>query len=178
MKLTTKKLVQTALLLALCIVFQCLKGFSVFITGSLVNAVLVIATLSTGLYSGLIIAVIAPVAAFFLGATPVLNLIPWMIPVIMAGNSILVLFTWLFKDHHLIPGLLAGSVCKAVFLWLTVWYVILPLFGNNIPEARRAVMIPAVKTTFSVTQLITALIGSTIAFAVWKPLQKYLKSRE
>lgn len=176
MKITTRQLVQTALLLALCIVFQCLKGLSVYITGPAVNAVLILATLSVGLYSGLLIAVTAPIVAFFLGATPIMNLIPWMIPVIMVGNAIIVLAVWLLKNKSLIAGLLTGSVCKAAFLWLTVWYLILPLFQGNIPEAKRTVMVATVKTTFSVTQLITALIGSAIAFAIWKPLQKYLKA--
>ncbi len=176
MKISTRPLVQTALLLALCIVFQCLKSISVYITGPAVNAVLIIATLSVGLYSGLLIAATAPVVAFFLGATPVMNLIPWMIPIIIVGNSILVLAVWLFKQKNLMEGLLTGSVCKAAFLWLTVWYVILPFFQTNIPEAKRAIMIPTIKTTFSVTQLITALIGSVLAFLIWKPLHKYLKA--
>lgn len=176
MKINTRQLVQTALLLALCIVFQCLKGFSVYITGSAVNAVLIIATLSVGLYSGLLIAVIAPIVAFFLGATPIMNLIPWMIPIIMTGNSIIVVAVWLLQKKNLPVGLLAGSVCKATFLWLTVWYVILPLFQTNIPEAKRAGMVASVQTTFSVTQLITALIGSVLAFLIWKPLKKYLKT--
>lgn len=176
MKITTRHLVQTALLLALCIVFQCLKGISVYITGSAVNAVLILATLSVGLHSGLLIAAAAPIVAFFLGATPVMNLIPWMIPVIMAGNAILVLAVRLFQNKHLIPGLLAGSVCKAGFLWLCVWYVILPLFQGNIPAPKQEVMITTIKATFSLTQLITALIGSVLAFLIWKPLHKYLKA--
>lgn len=178
MKITTRQLVQTALLLTLCIVFQCFKSLSVFITGSAVNAVLIIATLSVGLYSGLLIAVIAPIVAFFLGATPVMNFIPWMIPVIMVGNSIIVLAVHLLHKKSLIAGLFTGSVLKAAFLWLTVWYIILPLFGNNIPEAKRAAMTASIRTTFSITQLITALIGSALAFAIWKPLQKYLKSEK
>lgn len=178
MKITTRSLVQTALLLALCIVFQCLKGISVYITGPVVNAVMIIAVLSVGLYSGLLIAAAAPIVAFFLGATPIMNLIPWMIPVVMAGNAILVLAVWLLHKKNLIAGLLTGSICKAAFLWLTVWYLILPLFQSNIPEIKQAQMLPAVRTTFSVTQLITALLGSTLAYLIWKPLQNYLKAEQ
>lgn len=177
MKITTRQLVQTALLLALCIVFQCFKGFSVYLTGSAVNAILIIATLSVGLYSGILISCISPIVAFFIGATPVLTMIPWMLPVIMIGNCILVLFVNLLnKKKLLIPGLLSGSILKAAFLWLSVWYVILPLFQGNIPEKKRSIMIPTIQTTFSITQLITALIGSVIAFIVWKTLRKYLSA--
>ena len=174
MKITTKQLVQTALLLALCIVFQTLKALSVYITGSLVNAVLILATLSIGLFGGLMIALASPVVAFLLGATPVMNLIPAMIPVVMAGNSIVVLAVYFLKKKNLVAGLLTGAVCKAGFLWLAVWFAILPLFSGNIPEAKRAVMVATVKTQFSLTQLITALIGSLIAWLVWARMKKVL----
>ena len=167
MRITVKQLTQTAVLLALCVVFQTLKSISVYITGPLVNGVLILATWAVGLPGGLIIALLSPAAAFFLGATPVMNLIPVMMPVVMAGNSILVLFVHGFGEKQ-IPGLLWGSVCKAGFLWLTVWYAVLPLFAGNIPEAKRSTMTALVRVQFSVTQLITALLGSLLAWLVWK----------
>ncbi|MCI8853813.1 MAG: ECF transporter S component [Lachnospiraceae bacterium] len=167
MKITVKQLTQTAVLLALCIAFQTLKSISVYITGPLVNAILILATWAVGLPGGLAIALLSPVAAFFLGATPVMNLIPVMMPVVMVGNSILVLFVNGFKERQ-IPGLLLGSVCKAGFLWLTVWYAVLPLFAGNIPEAKRSAMTAMVRVQFSLTQLITALLGSLIAWLVWQ----------
>ncbi len=175
MKITTKQLAQTALLLALCIAFQTLKSISVYITGPLVNAILILATLAIGPLGGLLIALFSPVAAFFLGATPVMNLIPAMMPVVMAGNSILVLAVWLLGKKNLVAGLLSGSVCKAGFLWLTVWYAILPLFSQNIPEAKRPAMVAVVRVQFSVTQLITALLGSFIAWLVWLRLKKAVR---
>ena len=78
--MNTKMIARTGILLAICIVFQLLKGISVYITGPAVNAVIVIAVLSTGLVSGLIISVIAPLVAFLVGATPILQLIPLMLP--------------------------------------------------------------------------------------------------
>lgn len=161
-KFSTKQLTLTAVLLALCIAFQCFKSVSVYITGPAVNAILVMATLVCGLYGGLSIAVISPVVAYFLGATPIINMIPLMILVIMVGNAILVVFTHVMKKK-LVAGLLCGSVCKALFLWLVVWYVMLPVFGANIPEAAQATM----RVTFSVTQLITALIGSAVAYVIY-----------
>lgn len=160
----TKRLALTAMLLALCVMFQCLKSLSVYLTGSAVNAILVLATLYCGLAGGLCIAVLAPVAAALLGATPIINMIPLMIVVIAAGNAVLVVLAALLK-RKLVVGLAFGSVGKAAFLWLLVWYVMLPVFGGNIPEAMQAAM----RVTFSVTQLVTAAIGSAIACLIhWR----------
>ena len=59
--------------------------------------------------------------------------------------------------------LAAGAVLKAVVLWLLVWYVMLPFFGAGVPEPMQLV----VKTTFSVTQFITAAVGGVIAYIVY-----------
>ena len=167
---TVKSLVLTAVLLALCILFQCLKSFSVYITGSAVNALLVLATLYCGLAGGLAIAVLSPVVAAILGATPIINMIPLMMVVIMVGNAILVFFAWAMQKK-LMAGLLVGSVGKAAFLWLTVWYVMLPVFGANVPAPAQAAM----RVTFSVTQLVAALIGSVIAWVIYDRLKAVKK---
>ena len=64
---------------------------------------------------------------------------------------------------------------------VVVVLIILPVFGNNVasklpkPEALPKVLATA-RVTFSVTQLITALIGSVLAYIIWMPLKKYLKN--
>lgn len=166
--MTTRQLTLTAVLLAVCIAFQCLKSVSVYITGPAVNAVLVMATLLCGLWGGLSIAILSVVVAYFLGATPIMTMIPLMMPVIMAGNAILVLFTHVLR-RKLVLGLALGSVGKAAFLWLLVWYVMLPTFGGNIPEAAQMTM----RITFSITQLITALIGSAVAYLIYWRIGRY-----
>lgn len=165
-KFSVRNLTTTALLLALCIVFQSLKGISVYLTGSAVNCILVIATLYCGIYSGTFIALITPVVAFFIGATPIMNAIPLMMPVIMIGNELLVLSVGLLKKKQLELGMILGCVSKAAFLWLTVWYAILPIFGKGLPKP----MIGVVKTTFSLTQFFTACIGCVIAWVIYKKI--------
>lgn len=78
--------------------------------------------------------------------------------------------TWL-----LVFGMVVGSVLKAVFLWLVAVRAILPAAGEAaaLPEKALAVA----RTTFSVTQLVTALLGSLLAFLIWLPLQKLLKKQ-
>lgn len=186
MKLSTKQLVQTALLLAICIASQYFKNLSVYITGPIVNTTIIIAVLAAGLWSGLLISIIAPITAFFFTGSPIMAAIPLMFPVIMAGNAILALCVWFFEKkssfpRRLLAGLAAGTVLKAVFLGIMVVLVILPLFGSNIasrlpkPEALPSVL-SAARITFSLTQLITAFIGSILAYLIWLPLGKYLKA--
>ncbi len=186
MKITTRHLVQTAFLLAICIASQYFKNLSTYITGPIVNATIIIAILAVGLWSGILISIIAPVTAFFFTGSPIMAAIPLMFPVIMAGNAILAVSVWYFQEKtsfsfRLPAGLIAGSVIKSVFMGAVVILVILPLFGSNVaaklpkPEALPKVLATA-RVTFSLTQLITALIGSVLAWLVWIPLKKYLAS--
>ena len=186
MKITTKQLVQTALLLAICIASQYFKNLSVYITGPIVNLTIILAVLSVGLWSGLLLSIIAPVTAFFFTGSPIMAAIPLMFPAVMAGNAVLAVTVWYFQEKtsfkwRLPAGLIAGSVFKAIFMGVVIVLIILPIFGNNIasklpkPEALPMVLATA-KVTFSITQLTTALIGSALAYVIWMPLKKYLKA--
>ena len=166
----TRGIVLTAVLLALCVVVQSLKGLSVYAAGSSVNMILIITTLSVGLSGGLVIAVATPIIAYFLGLTPIMQLIPLMVFVVMLGNATIVLFAYLGRSRALIPCLMAGSVLKAVVLWILVWYAVLPIFGTAVPEAMQT----AVRISFSVTQLVTALTGSAIAYVIYGRVKRLL----
>lgn len=184
MKISTKQLMQTALLLAICIASQFLKNLSVYLTGPVVNTTIIIAVLAVSLWSGLIISIIAPVTAFFISGSPLMAAIPLMFPAVMAGNAILALSVWYFQNHFhfrykLPAGLLAGSLLKAAFMGIVIVLILLPSFGAGVaehlpkPEAL-PVVLAAARITFSITQLITALTGSVLAYIIWIPLQKYL----
>lgn len=188
MKLTTKQLVQTALLLTICIISQLFKNLSVYLTGPIINAVIIIAVLAVGLFSGLLISMITPITAFFITGSPIMAAIPLMFPVIMLGNCILALTVWYFNSKlsfslRLPLGLLIGSTCKAIFLGCLTAFVLLPIFGGNIASklpnpAAVDMVIATAKTTFSITQFITAIIGSAVAYLIWIPLKKYLKNQD
>lgn len=186
MKLSTKQLVQTALLLAICIASQFFKNLSVYVTGPIVNTTIIIAVLAVGIWSGLLISIVAPVTAFFISGSPIMAAIPLMFPAIMAGNAILAVCVWYFKNKldfkwKLPASLALGSILKAAFMGIFIVLILLPIFGDSIasklpkPEALPAVLKTA-KVTFSITQLITALTGSVLAYIIWIPLKKYLKS--
>ena len=190
MKISTRQLAQTALLLAICIASQFLKNLSVYITGPVVNTTIIIAVLAVGLWSGIFISVIAPVTAFFISGSPIMAAIPLMFPAVMGGNMILAVCAWYSTRYfqnkpkfkgNLPAGLIAGSVLKAAFMGILIVLILLPAFGGNIaarlpkPEALPGVLATA-KITFSVTQLITALTGSLLAYIIWMPLKKYLRA--
>ena len=97
-------------------------------------------------------------------------MIPLMMLVIMVGNELIVLCVWLFHKKKIEVGMLMGCIAKPLFLWSTVWFAILPVFGMKLPEP----MVMTVKMTFSITQFVTACIGSVIAWVIYKKgLKKY-----
>ena len=93
-----RKMVVTAILIALTIVFQLLRPvlggsniISTYIIGSLVNLVLIIAACAVGLWSGVAVAVVAPLFAVLQNHAQ-LPMVPWII----AGNLVLVVLYALF----------------------------------------------------------------------------------
>lgn len=247
MKVNVRLLCRTALLLALCVASQFLKNTSVYLTGPVINAILILATLSCGFFSGAVLAVLTPLTSWWITGSPVMSAYPAIVPAVMGGNLLLVVCVWFFalrlerkipqterlsfsdgrfrivlvvaavacalwsgitlafltafssafqidgissvfltalglivgaflvfialwalvarfpQTWSLIGGMVIGSVVKAVAMWVVIVRIILP---EAAPEA--------VKMTFSVTQLITALLGSVVAFLVWMPLKKVL----
>ncbi|MCR5771860.1 MAG: ECF transporter S component [Butyrivibrio sp.] len=184
MKITTRQIAITGILLAICIVSQFFKNLSVFITGPIINACLIIAVLTAGLSCGIILSIITPVTAFIITGSPVMAAVPAMIPMVMLGNAVLVICVWLFynkflnninKNIRLCIGMIGGSIIKAVVMGLTISLWLLPSF---LPQPIKEKMLPVLQAQFSTVQLITALIGSVLAFAVWIPLKKYLNASD
>ena len=183
----TKQIAITAILLAICIVSQFLKNLSVYITGPIVNLCLILAVMSAGLLWGVILAVITPVTAFIIAASPVMMAVLGIIPLIMLGNIVLaVMVHFLFKPaiiggkplfsvRSIIMAVLSAAA-KGCFMGLTIALWLLPTF---IPEASplREKM-PVFQTMFSVTQFVTALIGFVYFFIIWTPLKKALSKEE
>lgn len=169
---------QTALLLALLIVLQAAtKAFGQLATGSCVNAVLAIAALLAGLGSGLVIALISPVLAFLLGIAPQAV----TVPAIMAGNAVYVLVLHFLVKGSLprrIGGLVLASVVKFAVLYFLVSRLICgllsaPLLENGMLKEPMLKLLPAM---FSWPQLLTALIGGSIALLLVPVLKKALHS--
>jgi riboflavin transporter FmnP len=171
----TKAITRTGVLLALTLVFQLLGRNLIpfigqnsnFVVGPLVNACLLISTASVGLWSGSLIAVIAPFAAFLTGAATPLPFVPF----IAAGNFLLVVCFFSIKKNYYI-GTLVGAFAKFGFLTVSINFF-LNMFQDdlNIPQGAAKNL----STMFSYPQLITALLGGTIALSVIKSLGKNIE---
>ena len=171
---------ETAIMLALLVTLQALtKPAGQFVTGSCVNAVLAVAVLVGGLWSGITIALVSPILAFLLGLAPQIL----TVPAIMAGNTVFVLLL------HLIAGAKAASVVKRIVAWLvaavakfaTLYVIVVKIICGVMSASLLAAgtlkqpMLKALPATFSWPQLITALIGGGVAMLIVPAIRKALK---
>ena len=166
---------RTAVMVALLITLQwATSGLGQFVTGSCVNAVLVVATLAAGIWSGVAVAVLSPFCAFLLGIGPKLIQI---VPAIALGNMVLVLLAaWLLSGKALswwrkVLGVAASAIAKFLLLYLAVVQVVIPLMG----EALKQKQIETFTAMFSWPQLVTALIGTTVAVLIVPLIRKAIK---
>ena len=160
LSLSNKKILlsiaQFSILLAIICVAPLIKNQ--FITGTIVNASLLIATILLGLRGGLLLSLIPSIFSLSFGLLP-LVMAP-MIPFIIAGNMMLVLIFNLFKKDSYWKGVILGSLLKSSFLFLIAQLVI-GFFVKQQVAANIAVMM-------SWPQLITALLGGSLTYILYK----------
>lgn len=175
---TNKKsffITRTAMLLALALAvqFSLLRLFPgnpviVYIVGSLINMILIIAALSTGVWSGAFIGIMTPLVAFTTGHLP----FPVLIPFIAVANIILVVSFVLVKNFlgnkntsFIVAGVIA-ALLKFLVMYLSATFI-LPLFA-----AIPAPAIAKLSAAWSIPQLVTALIGLGLAISIKTGLRK------
>jgi hypothetical protein len=166
---------RTAILLALTVLFQSLRvlmpfmpaNISQYVIGSLVNLCLIVAAVVVGIRGGCVIAVVAPLIAFFQGFTPS----PILVAPIALGNLVLVVVVALLYDKNRLTALAAGAVLKFVTLYLGVVRIVVPLLLPDVNEKIKAVL----SVQFSWPQLITASIGGILAVIILPVLKKTIK---
>lgn len=173
MKLKTKQITVTAIMLAICIISQFFKNLSVYITGPVINAALILTAIYAGLACGIILSIITPITSFFITGMPVMAAVPALFPCIIIGNIILVVMVSLLRNKFgktagLPVSIAIGAVLKALFMGLLISLLILP----NMLPVKMQPMLHALQLQFSVTQLITALIGGVYAVIIYAILQK------
>ena len=170
---------RTAVLVALLIALQwATSGTQAFagqyITGSLVNCVLAVAALFSGAWSGAVVAILSPFFAFMLGVGPKLIQI---VPCIALGNLVYVLVLQFMLGRkprsvwYQAVGLLVAAAGKFAALYVAVVKVVIPVMG----DALKAPQIQTFTAMFSWPQLVTALLGGTLALLLLPVLQKALK---
>ncbi|MCL2298753.1 MAG: ECF transporter S component, partial [Firmicutes bacterium] len=121
-----RKLILTAIMLALLIGTQFVtRSLTQFVTGTLVNLILLVAVFTAGLGGGLVVAVVSNALAFLAGIGPAL---PQVVPFVAAANVILVSVAYLVRKHVAekgaknkalaAAGLVAAGAAKTAFLWV------------------------------------------------------------
>jgi len=131
------------------------------LTGTIVNASLLVAVMLLGLRGAAVLAFMPSVISLFTGLlSPAMA--P-MVPFIIMSNIILITMFSMLKEKNYWMGAISGAILKFAFLSLTSSFVI-GLFVKPEVAAKIAVMM-------SWPQLVTALLGGIIAYGV------YLKKR-
>lgn len=161
---------RTAVFIALLVALQFVtSSMSQFVTGSVVNLILILSVMVGGLATGITVAALSPVFAFLLGIGP--KLVP-IIPFIIVGNIVIVL-VWYFiagrgktlSTPRNILAAVVGALAKFGVLYLGVVVIAPRLF--TVPEPMLVM--------FSYPQLITAAIGGAVAVLVLPLLAKAIK---
>ena len=137
-----------------------------WITGPIVNAILILTLLMFGFRNAIAIAVVPSLMALSGGLLPAI-LAP-VVPFIMIGNMILILCVdWFYnnfedKTKGYWTGVLVGAALKFLFLFASV-----NIISGLLIKQELAIKVVQM---MSWPQLYTAVIGGVIAWGVWKKL--------
>jgi len=171
---------RTAVLIALTVVLQALtlQLGNQFITGSIVNLMLIIAVMTCGLPTGLTVSAFTPVLPTLLGFGPLWPIVPF----IAVGNMALVT-AWHFignqefLNKYVANGiaLIIGAMAKFLVLYFGVVQLAIP-YILGLPEESPVAI--AMSFMFSYPQLVTAAIGGVCAIILLPALLKAIKQRQ
>lgn len=157
-----RTLTRTALLLALALLFQSLRFylpvpvfFSTFLIGTLVNATIVVAVQTAGVWPGMIVGVLTPVVAYFQQLLP----LPLFIIPVALGNIIYAGFFYKISRLGNLPAVMLAAMLKAASLYFTFAWLI-PLTGLTAKQAAGIVFV------MSWPQLVTAIAGGLLALVI------------
>ncbi|MDR0921164.1 MAG: ECF transporter S component [Lactobacillales bacterium] len=179
----TLSITQTAILLALIVVVEFLMVGPqyILIKGSIVNLILIAATILVGLPAGLLISIFTPILAIVTGhlAMPVLA------PVVAIGNIVFVLLWWIILSYmkgnnplaHYVVAIIISAIAKFAFLYLAVSKYILPVALKAV-VAQKPQIKGALLAQFGMPQLITAIIGGILALIIIPRLAKIINTRK
>ena len=131
-----------------------------WITGTIVNAILIFTCLKIGFRYALFLAFIPSMAALSTGLLP-LAISP-IIPFIVTGNIILLLIFHLLSRLNFITKLVIAAFFKFQFLYWSAHFLV----QYFLPD----MFIPSVMLMMGWHQFVTAILGGIIAFSLMKGL--------
>ena len=176
---------RTAVLIALTVVLQFitiqfaagLGPGAQFVTGSVVNFMLIISVMTCGLPTGLTVSIFTPILPTLLGFGPMWPIVPF----IAAGNMALVT-AWHFIGNRDIlntyiaycAALIVGAAAKFLVLYIGVVQIAIPYILGLPVDSPPAILMSFM---FSWPQLITAAAGGICAIIILPALLKAIKQR-
>lgn len=139
-----------------------------WISGPIVNAILILVLFLVGIRSAMVVALIPSLMALSGGLLPAI-LAP-AVPFIMISNAILVLtvdrfYDWRPDSRGYWQGVVVGAILKFVFLYLSVGWITRLLLKQELAAA--------VVKMMSWPQLATAILGGVIAWVILKWLKRF-----
>ncbi len=163
---------RTAVSLALLTVLQLVtRPMGQIVTGSCVNCILTLSVLFCGLSGGLVVALASPFLAFALNIGPAVFAVT---PAIALGNAVLVVIVYFLigrrgiflagEKRSLLMKCIAAWLACSVGKFLALYLIVVQLLCRvlSLPEKQ----VQMLSVMFSYPQLLTALIGSGIAFVI------------
>lgn len=132
------------------------------VTGTMVNATLIITTIILGRKEAITIGIFPSLISVVIGLlVPAASL---LIPFVIFGNVILVFAVSFIGRENYWKGIIFGSIAKFLFLYISAM-VLTEIFEGDAFAGIAATM-------FSWQQLLTALSGGVVAYAALKILKK------
>ena len=131
-----------------------------WITGTIVNAILIFTCLKIGFRHALFLAFIPSMAALSTGLLP-LAISP-LIPFVVTANIILLLVFHLLSRLNFITKLVVAAFLKFQFLYWSTHFLVQYFLSD--------MLIPSVMFLMGWHQFVTAMLGGIIAFSVMKGL--------
>lgn len=173
----TFKLTAAAIMLAVIIIMQLIKNVSAYISGPVINAVMVIACLELGTLWGIGFSVIVPIMSLFIApASPMTALAAsthyLTVPIIIVGNIILVLaakFGNRKGNLIFIISLVIGAVLKWLFMWGCGELILIPAFSESLGK-----LSAVITKVFSTLQLYSGLLSIILIVPADKAIKKII----
>jgi len=176
----TFRLTSASIMLAIIIVMQLIKNVSAYISGPVINAVMIIACLELGTLWGIGFSAIVPIMSLFIApASPMSALAAsthyLTVPIIIFGNIILVLSAKLgSKKGNLIfiISLIIGAILKWLFMWGGGELILIPLFSESLGK-----LSAVITKVFSTLQLYSGLLSIILIVPGDKAVKKIISKK-
>lgn len=140
-------------------------GLPQFITGPMVNALLIVSVHTVGVTSAVAVGAVPSFVALANGVLPAPMLV--MIPFIVAGNAILVIVVGAARRINYWLAIVLGAVLKCAWLWAAVTVLVARPFRIQFGQSIQAVMVSdAMVNMFRWPQLWTAIVGGILAYGI------------